>query len=83
MTRQRYFEKLNSSPKYRRLTKGMTDQEKRRIAAAMYDNSQTLEELDQSVIDYYNNLPEKDKKDKEEKRTGGYTARYGKIKKRR
>ena len=82
-TRQRYFEKLNSSPKYRRLTKGMTDQEKRRIAAAMYDNSQTLEELDQSVIDYYNNLPEKDKKDKEEKRTGGYTARYGKIKKRR
>lgn len=83
-TRQRYFEKLNSSPKYRKLTKGMTEQEKRRVAAAMWDNSQTLEELDQSVIDYYNNLSKKEKEEKEKKKTGGkYTSRYGKIKKRK
>ncbi len=50
----------------------------------MWDNSQTLEELDQSVIDYYSNSSKEEKEEKEEKKTGGrYTSRYGKIKKRK
>lgn len=83
-TRRRYYEKMSTSPKWRKLTKDMTEAEKRDLAASMYQRGATAESLDKERI-AAEFLKENPDLKEDDKKYGGrkYVKRSGKVKRKK
>jgi hypothetical protein len=83
-SRNQYVEAMQNRPKYKKMLReaGVDPKDTRtvqRIAAAMYNPNMTLEEQEKMFREILLKM-EENKKQKDEKRYGGYIGKYGSVK---